>query len=315
MLPLARPSWIILWGEMWGESVWPQDSRASFTFAINEMPHIEELPTTAKAAAPGWSYVVDTGYDPSKAAINPSSRKRVRASTAGGLSQGDLSVRQQTAIQRHLDDLDKDSQKPVNIAPPKSTRRQTPNTRRILASGKDFSHYLDQDEAALAQKQHHGGVEADVEPPKPPQRASKTPIARRKPQPPPTVEPSPAPTAAAAAAVSTAAPTSSVPLIPAFLRPHLVDPPADAQKPDHDSLLSPPAPLTVTTAEIEALLSAPQLSYNAARSAPSSAAAPPQRIFCEMCGYWGRVRCLKCGSRVCGLECKTAHEESRCIRF
>ncbi|KEQ80137.1 hypothetical protein M438DRAFT_282516 [Aureobasidium pullulans EXF-150] len=256
------------------------------------MPHIEELPTTAKAAAPGWSYVVDTGYDPSKAAINPSSRKRVRASAAG-LSQGDLTIRQQTAIQRHLDDLDKDSHKPVNIAPPKSNRRQTQNTRRILASGKDFSHYLDQDEAALALKHHHA-----------PATATATATA--------TAEPSPAPTAAASNAASTA---PQAPLIPSFLKPYLVDASADTQKLQHDSLLSPPAPLTATTAEIEALLSAPQLSYNMARSAPSSAAAPPQRVFCEMCGYWGRVKCLKCGSRVCGLECKSAHEESRCIRF
>ncbi|KAI4718132.1 hypothetical protein E4T48_05654 [Aureobasidium sp. EXF-10727] len=275
------------------------------------MPHIQELPTTAKAAAPGWSYVVDTGYDPSKAAINPASRKRVRASAAG-LSQGDLTIRQQTAIQRHLDDLDKDSHKPVNIVPPKSNRRQTQTTRRILASGKDFSHYLDQDEAALALKQHHG-PEPDIEPAKPPQRASKTPIARRKPQPaPPAVEASPAPTPQLSNAAST---TPSAPLIPSFLKPYLVDSPADSNKPQHDSLLSPPAPLTATTAELEALLSAPQLSYNAARSAPSPATAPPQRLFCEMCGYWGRVRCLKCGSRVCGLECKSAHEESRCIRF
>jgi zinc finger HIT domain-containing protein 1 len=285
------------------------------------MPHIEELPTTARAAAPGWSYVVDTGYDPSKAAINPSSRKRVRASVAG-LSQGDLTIRQQTAIQRHLDDLDKDSHKPVNIAPPKSksNRRQTQNTRRILASGKDFSHYLDQDEAALASKQHTG-LEVDIEPPKAPQRASKTPIARRKLQAQSqaqaqpalaAVEQSPAPTAALANAAST---VPSAPLIPSFLKPYLVDSFADSHQLQHDSLLSPPAPLTATTAEIEALLSAPQLSYNAARSAPSPATAPPQRVFCEMCGYWGRVKCLKCGSRVCGLECKSAHEESRCIRF
>jgi zinc finger HIT domain-containing protein 1 len=286
------------------------------------MPHIEELPTTARAAAPGWSYVVDTGYDPSKAAINPSSRKRVRASVAG-LSQGDLTIRQQTAIQRHLDDLDKDSHKPVNIAPPKSklNRRQTQNTRRILASGKDFSHYLDQDEAALASKQHTG-MEVDMEPPKAPQRASKTPIARRKlqaqaqaqaqPAVSAAVEQSPAPTAALANAAST---VPSAPLIPSFLKPYLVDSSVDSHQLQHDSLLSPPAPLTATTAEIEALLSAPQLSYNAARSAPSPATAPPQRVFCEMCGYWGRVKCLKCGSRVCGLECKSAHEESRCIRF
>ena len=41
------------------------------------MPHVEVLPNSAAAVAPGWTYVVDTGYDPSKVAINPKNRKTI----------------------------------------------------------------------------------------------------------------------------------------------------------------------------------------------------------------------------------------------
>ncbi|RPB25941.1 hypothetical protein L211DRAFT_805655 [Terfezia boudieri ATCC MYA-4762] len=54
------------------------------------------------------------------------------------------------------------------------------------------------------------------------------------------------------------------------------------------------------------------LSHPAARADPSN---KPQRVFCEICGYWGRYRCIKCGARYCDLECKAGHEETRCQRF
>lgn len=282
------------------------------------MPHIEELPTTTKATAPGWSYVVDNGYDPSKAAINPANRKRVRISTNGGPSAGDLSARQQTAIQRHLEDLDKDSNKPVYIDPPKrkSKDKQTTNAKRILTSGKDFSHYLEEEEAALALKGGGGGggnshsdaVDADAAP-KPAQRASKTPIARRKSAIVPlSNESSPAPPPAAVAAPGAMAP----PPLPA---PREAARAAIPTPQPSDLLLAPIAPTTITEADIEALLVAPPLSYSAARSAPPPSTGPKKRVFCEICGYWGRVKCMKCGARVCGFECQTAHDESRCVRF
>lgn len=291
------------------------------------MPHIEELPTTAKAAAPGWSYVVDTGYDPSKQAINPTNRKRVRISNNTGLSAGDLTVRQQTAIQRRIDYLGRDSHKSVTIAVPKSkldsNRKQTTNVRRILASGKDFAHYLEEEQAAMALKgggittavaTSGGDVEVpDAQPkPKPPQRASKTPIARRK-------------SALVMASSSESSPAPSIPAgsmgpppLPSrsSVSKDVTPVPTAAKSTDNeDSLLAPSQQSEVTAEEIEVLLSAPPLPYAAARSAPPGANAPPQRVFCEICGFWGRVKCLKCGSRVCGLECKSAHDESRCIRF
>ena len=73
------------------------------------MPQIEILPNTGAAPAPGWAYVPDTGYDPSKVAINPKDRKRIAARPGGVPSGNELSARQQTAIQRRLAELEKDN--------------------------------------------------------------------------------------------------------------------------------------------------------------------------------------------------------------
>ena len=81
---------------------------------------------------------------------------------------------------------------------------------------------------------------------------------------------------------------------------------------------------------MQALLSEPPLSYTAARAKPlnhptdesgqgagfairmgnNTLTAKPQRWFCSVCGYWGKVRCkYGCGERVCGLlECWRGHE-------
>lgn len=80
-----------------------------------------------------------------------------------------------------------------------------------------------------------------------------------------------------------------------------------------DPLLKTYVPQAPSPAVIEALLAGPPLSYNAARSLPP--VGKPQRHFCEICGYWGTIKCLKCGARVCGLECKTTHDEGRCLKF
>ena len=68
-------------------------------------------------------------------------------------------------------------------------------------------------------------------------------------------------------------------------------------------------------AEIEALLSAPPLTYTQARVAPPSPTAPPPRRFCETCGYWGRVRCLKCGTMTCSVACKDIHDLDKCLKM
>jgi zinc finger HIT domain-containing protein 1 len=73
------------------------------------MPHVEVLPNSAASVAPGWTYVVDTGYDPSKVAINPKNKKRAAAQPGGQRGENELSARQQTAIARRIAELERDN--------------------------------------------------------------------------------------------------------------------------------------------------------------------------------------------------------------
>ena len=94
------------------------------------------------------------------------------------------------------------------------------------------------------------------------------------------------------------------------------DGPASAPKESepHDPRINVLVPKAPTHDELETLLAAPPLSYSAAAAAPSTSTLPP-RQFCEICGYWGRVRCMKCGAKVCGIECREQHEETSCMKF
>ena len=80
------------------------------------MPLIEVLPNSSSVSAPGWAYVPDTGYDPSKAPIQPSARKR-NARTAGP-GGGDATVKQNNSLLKRLADLDRDNHKDVQISLP-----------------------------------------------------------------------------------------------------------------------------------------------------------------------------------------------------
>ncbi|KAK5102700.1 hypothetical protein LTS08_003500 [Lithohypha guttulata] len=69
----------------------------------------------------------------------------------------------------------------------------------------------------------------------------------------------------------------------------------------------PPMP---TDRVMQLLVSEPPLTYNAARATQlDEDKRPPPRHFCAICGYWGRVKCKKCGEFTCGtMECWKAHE-------
>ncbi|CUS12664.1 unnamed protein product [Tuber aestivum] len=54
------------------------------------------------------------------------------------------------------------------------------------------------------------------------------------------------------------------------------------------------------------------LGYAASASRPS---ARPKRVFCEICGYWGKYKCQKCSARYCGLQCGGVHSETKCNKF
>ncbi|KAK4132464.1 hypothetical protein BT67DRAFT_425177 [Trichocladium antarcticum] len=104
-------------------------------------------------------------------------------------------------------------------------------------------------------------------------------------------------------------------ILPAYPKP-----PPRAHPGDADPLLAscgvPPLP---SDAELRALMTAAPLSYLEARAAWAGAggdqARYPARVFCAVCGYWGRVKCLKCGGRVCALECLEAHREECAGRY
>ena len=100
-------------------------------------------------------------------------------------------------------------------------------------------------------------------------------------------------------------------ILPAYQRP----PPAPHPG-DDDVLLASRVPPFPTDDELRALMTAPPLSYLEARAGwGDEEARYPVRIFCELCGYWGRVRCMKCGARVCALDCLEAHREECVTRY
>jgi zinc finger HIT domain-containing protein 1 len=276
---------------------------------------IEELPTTQVKNAPGFAWVAVSGRgdDPSKN-WGTTNRKRVRTvGTAQTESQREaVSAKQQEKIDRRIRELNSDGGREVAV--PHASRKEggtahkagkTTNTKKILASGKTLAHYLDDEEAEIAR---NGRRDIDMDTTvAAPQRASKTPLARRKPQHevsvasgspvPPVVTPT--------IAGSIAMPTSDVMDVDV---PH-----ADHDDDDDDDEFStPPMP---SRAEIETLLNATPLTYAQARAAPPPANTPPARKFCETCGYWGRVRCMKCNVMTCSVTCKDIHDEHKCLKF
>lgn len=79
---------------------------------------------------------------------------------------------------------------------------------------------------------------------------------------------------------------------------------------DHDPLLISRIPQMPSAEEIETLLNQPPLTYLEAKGPwTEQDRRKPIRKFCEVCGYWGRVKCKTCGGRVCALECLGVHQE------
>jgi zinc finger HIT domain-containing protein 1 len=101
----------------------------------------------------------------------------------------------------------------------------------------------------------------------------------------------------------------------AFLRTY-TGPLPPAHPDDDNPLLVSRVPPLPADDELAALLAAPPLSYLEARAGWGDRdRAYPVRAFCEVCGYWGRVRCMKCGVRVCALDCLETHREECYTRY
>ena len=173
---------------------------------------------------------------------------------------------------------------------------KTQNARRIIQYQRQIKHWLDEEIAQLQQAPPPTTSRAAA-------RAAVQPQSLRK------------------ASTITGMPPTPVEATPGPMTPGMATPTLLESRIEPvtqmDDLLSidrsMPAPLT--PAELEALLSAPPLSYAASHAAAPAQGGPPQRQFCDNCGYWGKIKCLKCGARICGMECKDAHEATRCLKW
>ena len=283
------------------------------------MPQVDVVPNSTSISAPGWAYVADNGYDPSKAAIQPSGARK-RAARASGITGGNATTRQQNAIAKHIADLDRDNYRDVQIAIPTKVKdsaskvggarsKTTSNVRRILMSQKTFANHLADEEAALATPNQSAAVA-----PAPRASISKPTGTPSTPRVSTSKASGPASTAKRSVAVDTQ-PLPSISLIPTGSHPSpATSAPVAAKDPGaEDPLLKSYIPSAPSEAVMAALLSAPPLSYNAARSAPPTG--KPKRHFCEICGYWGLIKCIRCGARYCSLVCKGPHDEDRCLKF
>ncbi|OAX78085.1 hypothetical protein ACJ72_07611, partial [Emergomyces africanus] len=128
---------------------------------------IEVLPTSSSHLTPGWAYVPDGRYGSSTSAGRAAGGRKRAVRELGGSGRAEISSsRQNTAILRHLAELDRENHKDTHIPIPtkqkaavakdKSRGKTTSNVRRILMSQKTFKNYLDDEEAALSQVQAHG---------------------------------------------------------------------------------------------------------------------------------------------------------------
>ena len=194
----------------------------------------------------------------------------------------------------------------------------TPNVRRILTYQRTFAHYLADEEAQLGQ----GGGSSTPMVPAAPNRTRLPMHPPPRPLTPRTISTTATPANLKRERSSTdlAASTTPtpVPIQKSTTSTSQVQPPSSiggavAQLPinpdfDNDPLLKSHTPKLPSARVMEALLSEPPLLYTAARAKPVDGG-KPARHFCAICGYWGKVKCRKCGERTCGLmECWRAHE-------
>jgi len=253
---------------------------------------VVELASAKTTLAPGWAYVPDTSV-PSSAALQPGGRKRARNAPSGP-SIGDLTARQEARIRKEVEALQRDGNKdntiPIPVRPGRKAQGKTGTVRKILQSQKTFANHLDDFLAFQQTEATAAAASANSRRANP--NKNTTPI---------TQDPEDTPMTDANAAAANTSPST---LLPPPYRP-----PPPSHPGDNDPLLMSRVPEPPSDQEIRALLAHPPLTYLEARGRWEERGRPSARVFCEVCGYWGRVRCMKCGTRVCALDCLDTHRE------
>ncbi|KAI2617517.1 hypothetical protein GGS26DRAFT_404009 [Hypomontagnella submonticulosa] len=267
----------------------------------------------------------------------------------------DADARQEAKLRREIEALDRDNyHRDVNIpisakggkAP---VKKHTPNVRKILQSQKTFANHLDDFDALSTQEKANPSASANAaaaaaaitsaatqsanssrraatekqskskKPSKSTSRSASISKAAPAVKQEDDVEMTDAPQDPSSAAATAAEADASSDSPPAprstILTPYARAPPP-AHPLDGDPLLISRVPPFPTDEELKALMAAPPLTYAEARGRWTLGDKRyPPRVFCEMCGYWGRVRCMKCGVRACALDCLEAHREECVTRY
>jgi len=236
--------------------------------------------------------------------------------------------KQDAKIMRDLAALDRESHKDVLIPVPVRHRdnagrvshgnKITPGVRKILLSQKTFANHLADYEALSAIAGPSQSAPA-VRPapsstsstPKPSVRSHKKKDQNASPAPTPLRRVS---NISKSSPVKTEAEDTPMIDVPSLSLGTATVPPAHPR--DNDPLLVSRVPQLPSQAELDALLAAPALSYNEARGSwVDEDRRKPVRVFCEVCGYWGRVKCGRCGGKLCALECLQVHQEECFTRY
>ncbi|CAG8976052.1 hypothetical protein HYALB_00010334 [Hymenoscyphus albidus] len=289
---------------------------------------ILEIANSKATAAPGWAYVPDTGVGvsaPAVTALQPGRAKRARNLTLA--TAGDTTAKQDAKLLRGLEELTRESHREVQIpiAGRANQKGTTPAVRKILASNKTFNNHLDDYTSLKELAPPPPSTPQPIVVSPPPVSTPGTPLVKPAPHltskgtrshkkkdpsqllrpPPGTVRKLPIP------------PITPIAPNPQEIKPLItlpILPPPPSHPGDSDPLLQSRIPRMPTQEEINNLVSAPPLSYEETRGRLNEEERPV-RLFCEVCGYWGRVRCVRCGGRVCALECLDVHREECFSRY
>ncbi|PGH05169.1 zinc finger HIT domain-containing protein 1 [Blastomyces parvus] len=302
---------------------------------------IEILPTSSSHLTPGWAYVAEPRYGNSTHTGRSGGGRKRAVRDLGGAGRAEVSSsRRNTAILRHLAELDRENHRDTHIPIPtkqkgatakentmtdKPRGKTTSNVRRILMSQKTFKNYLDDEEAALAQAQGTATQTPSTITAAAATTARSTALKSSKPGTPRTTSHPATPKIAASTTGQSSEPPSAASSRPSTsaLQKQQPNQQLIASNYDNDPLLRSYIPSPPSERLMQLLLAEPPLSYNASLATPTPsgrgnatrAVSKPPRHFCAICGYWGRVKCIKCRERVCGLDCYRVHEETRCDRF
>ncbi|KAI1766179.1 hypothetical protein GGR53DRAFT_464581 [Hypoxylon sp. FL1150] len=286
--------------------------------------------------------------------LQPGNRKRAARNQGGASTSAlyaDADARQEAKLRREIEALDRDNyHRDAGIPIPASARRDnkgvkkhTPNVRKILQSQKTFANHLDDFHALPPQDRLAPTPTTSTAPTTATTQASSSARATRggKEKEQPLKNKKKPRSTSRSASTSKATPAvkqeEDVQMIDApetehqqqsesninanrstilapYSRPGY--PPTHAS--DGDPLLASRVPPPPTDAELRALFRAPPLTYAEARgrwAEDDGDRRYPARVFCEVCGYWGRVKCMKCGVRVCALDCLETHKDECVTRY